>query len=80
MSSNLIVRPTNIKGLDLGTGLKFALRKQLGEPINSRLTREFNIFLQGVASASNDLETISDANKLIAFLDKYGEADIKEEY
>lgn len=78
MSSNLTAEPTTRKKLDLGTGIKFALRKQLGEPINSKIDTNFIIFLQGI-EAAGDKETSADASKLIEFLNKYREVYLKEE-
>lgn len=79
MSSNLTAEPTIRKKLELGTGIKFALRKQLGEPINSKIDTNFIKFLQGI-EAAGDKETSADATKLIEFLNKFGEAHLKEEY
>lgn len=79
MSSNLRAEPTQRKKLELGTGIKFALRKQLGEPINSLIDKNFIIFLQGI-EAAGDKETSADATKLIEFLNKYGEVSLREEY
>lgn len=79
VSSNLTAEPTSRKKLDLGTGIKLALRKQLGEPINSIIDKNFIIFLQSI-EAAGDKETSADAAKLIEFLNKFGEASLREEY
>lgn len=78
MSSNLTAEPTVRKKLELGTSLKFALRKKLGEPINCLINVEFIPFLEGIIAAG-DKDAASDAQILIDFLNKYSEASLREE-
>lgn len=79
MSSNLTAEPINRKKLDLGTSLKFALRKCLSEPINAEIGESFIPILKGIMAAGDDSAS-KDADKLIQFIEKYGQIYLKEEY
>ena len=80
MSSNLRAEPVSRKKLDLGTGIKFILRKVLREPINAEIGIAFIPILNGIAAAASDKQIISDAEKLIDMIEKHGNVYLKEEY
>lgn len=79
MSSNLTAEPINRKKLNLGTSLKFALRKKYGEPVNIVMCNTNLSFIEGLIAGGND-ELSAEAQKLYQYIEKYGEVLIKEEY
>jgi hypothetical protein len=79
MSSNLRAEPVDRKKLELGTGLKFALRKIYGEPVNIQLGKHNLDFLNGLIAAGTD-DIVTDTKKLIEYIAKHGDCIIKEEY
>lgn len=79
MSSNLTAEPVDRKKLDLGTSLKFILRKRYGEPISATIGDGDLPYLQGLLDAGND-EVKKDVEKLIAMIGKHGNLYLKEKY
>lgn len=79
MSSNLTAEPIERKKLSLGTGLKFALRKCLSEPINAEIDKKFIPILKGIIAAGSE-DASKDADKLIQFLEIHNRVYLKEEY
>lgn len=79
MSSNLTAEPIERKKLDLGSALKFALRKRFGQPVNVTFSRNNQEYLAGLLDAGSE-ELCSDVTKLLAYIDKHGDVNIKEEY
>lgn len=79
MSSNLRAEPVNRQKLELGTSLKFALRKCFSEPLNVVIGPNSIKLLEGMIAAGNE-ETVKDAEKLIDFINKHGDVLVKEEY
>jgi len=79
MSSNLTAEPVERKKLNLGTGLKFALRKIINEPINSEVEKSFIPILKGIIAATSDKNTENDANKLIDMIETHGMIYLREE-
>ena len=79
MSSNLRAEPVNRAKLDLGTKLKFALRKRFSEPIDIIASSVIVPYLEGLMDAGTE-NLKADANKLIDFIVKHGEVILKEEY
>ena len=80
MSSNLYAEPVERKKLSLGTGLKFALRKAINEPINAEIGKSFIPILKGIIAGTSDKDTEADANKLIDMIEMHGMIYLKEEY
>ena len=78
MSSNLTAEPIIRKKLNLGTSLKFALRRKLGEPINAEISKSFISFLEGIIAGGSD-EAAKDAQKLIDFIEIHENIYLKEE-
>ena len=79
MSSNLRAEPVNRSKLELGTALKFALRKRYSEPVNIKMSALDFPFLEGLLAAG-DHYLVDDTHKLIEYINKHGLVLIKEEY
>lgn len=79
MSSNLRAEPLNRAKLELGTDLKFALRKCFSEPLDVVMGPNSKKLLEGMIAAGNDA-IVKDAEKLLDFINKHGEVLVKEEY
>jgi hypothetical protein len=79
MSSNLRAEPINRKKLDLGTSIKFALRKVYGEPVNIILNDTAIPVLKGMMAVGDD-NLVKDAEKLIKFIETYKDVSLREEY
>lgn len=79
MSSNLTAEPVERKKLDLGTALKFALRKRFGEPVNVTFSRNNQEYLAGLLDAGSE-DLCSDVVRLLAYIDKHDVVNIREEY
>ena len=79
MSSNLRAEPVSRKKLELGTALKFSLRKAYSEPINIVMTQGDLPFLRGMMFSGNE-EIQKDVHNLMTFINTHGSVLVKEEY
>jgi hypothetical protein len=81
MSSNLAWEPTQRQsGGDLGTGLKFVLRKLYGEPVNVTLGGDAVAVLGAIIATTADEEVEKDARALLAAIEKHGSIEVRETY
>jgi hypothetical protein len=79
MTSNLRAEPKNRGKLELGTSLKFALRKRYGQPIDTDMDESDLNFIEGLIAAGHS-ELIADAQKLYQYITRHERIHIKEEY
>lgn len=76
MSSTLTWEPLDRKKHVLSDDLKFAMRRGFSmEPVNTRLSTQDIPFLRGMVAAG-----ISDGEKLIDAIQKYGTIIVQEEF
>lgn len=80
MSSNLYWKPVprQPEGTELGTGLKFALREELGHPVDAELDAGFIPWLRGLVAGSGDSDTATDAKALIKAIEQHGDVHVRE--
>lgn len=79
MSSNLRAEPRDRLKLELGTDLKFILRKRYGEPIDLDISADELPYLQGLLDAGNE-SIRSNVEALIKMIKQYNWIKLKEEY
>ena len=80
MSSNLTWEPSNRKSGELGSGIKFILRRLYGEPVNATFDGEDVQMLNTIIASSLDESVKEDATALIDAIGKHGSIDVREEY
>jgi hypothetical protein len=80
MSSNLIWEPTHRQTKDLGTGIKFILRKIYTEPVSVTLTESDVGMLQTIIASTSDPKAAKDASNLIEAIEKHGSIEVTEVY